>query len=343
MGLLNLSTNIFGLDIGDLSLKVAFLKKRGKRIELKTYGEKILPPDYFFKGEIKKEKEVAQTIKKFIEEKNISTPYVIAVLPETKTFIKTIEILSSDVGDVLETIKKEIEQHIPLELEEVYFDWQRFSQNGKSKILVGLAPKSIVDSYVRILKMAGLKPVALEIESIAILRALIDKNEELMKPRIIIDFGATRSSLIIVDEGTIQLTISLPFSGEDLTKEIATKLKISLERAEKIKKEMGKENKDKILEEIVYSFLNNLTTTLGSHINFYEENSKRKIEEIIICGGGANLFKLDSFLEENLKIKVKKGNPFQKIFKKNSSLSEEDSLVYTTAIGLALRGLEEKI
>lgn len=339
MNLFSSSIEIFGLDIGDLSLKVALFKRRGKKIELKTYGEKNLPPDYFLKGEIKKEKEVAEIIKKFIKEKKISTPYLVAVLPETKTFIKTIEVSYSNEADLFENIKKEMGLYVPFKLEEVYLDWQKISEGVKSKILVGLAPKNIVDSYVKTLKMADLKPVALEIESVAILRALDDK--EFKKPKVIIDLGATRSSLIVVDEGIIQLTISLHFSGENLTREISLKLNLNYEEAEKLKKNFGKEGKNEILEKIIFPQLDNLAKILKTHIDFYQENSKKKVEEIIICGGGANLFGIDSFLEEKLKIKVKRGNPLKMIEKKD--ISEEEAIIYTTAIGLALRGLEEKI
>jgi Tfp pilus assembly PilM family ATPase len=124
MSFLNLTSDVFSLDIGDLSLKLIFLTKKGKKIELKSYGEKIVPRGFFINGEIQKEKEVALLIKTFIKETKVFTPYVVSVLPETKTFIKTIEIPWSEKQNIVEAIKKEIELYIPFKLEEVYFDWQ---------------------------------------------------------------------------------------------------------------------------------------------------------------------------------------------------------------------------
>lgn len=345
MSFLNLSSCVFGLDIGDLSLKIVLLKKRGKRIKLKTYREKTVPDDYFLKGEIKKENELAKFIRDFVKETKISSPYVVAILPETKTFIKMIEITCPKKGDILEEIKKEIELYVPLKIDDVYFDWQEISRKrDRVKILVGLSPKNIVDSYLKVLKMAGLKPVVLEIESLAILRALISKTEGLTKPIIILDLGATRSSLIIVDEGVIQLTISQPFAGITLTKDIASALEIDFKKAEEIKKNYNEEkNQNPLVGKIIFSFLSNLEKVLRDHINFYKESSRKKIEEIILCGGGANLFQLPTFLEKKLKIKVKKGNPWINITDEKIPFSEDISLTYTTAVGLALRGLDEKI
>ncbi|MFN3301791.1 MAG: pilus assembly protein PilM, partial [Patescibacteria group bacterium] len=140
-------------------------------------------------------------------------------------------------------------------------------------------------------------------------------------------------------------TLSLPFAGEELTNNISSELKISWAEAEKMKKGYGEKDKNTPLEKIILSFFDNLSQTLKTHLSFYEEGVRKKIEEIILCGGGANLFNLVPFLEKKLKIKVKKGNPWLNIIKKDEKppLPEDISLVYTTAIGLALRGLKEKI
>lgn len=343
MGLFNLSSKVFGLDIGDLSFKIVLLEKKRKNLKVICYGERAIPSGYFAGGEIKKEDEIAKIIKDFVKKQKISTSYVVSVLPETKTFIKTLELSLSEKTSIVESIKKEIELYIPFKIEEIYFDWKIVSQeNNKIKVLVGVSSKNIVDSYLRVLKMAGLRPVSLEIESVAILDALIDKKETFLKPFAVLDLGATRSSLIIVDENLIQLTISLPHAGANLTQTIADDLKISFEEAQKIKKDFREDSKNEVVAKNIKIFFNNLTQSLINHLKFYEENSERKIERIIICGGGANLPGLVPHFEQNLKIKTIKGNPWVNVFAKESPISVSESLVYTTAIGLALRGLQEK-
>jgi len=342
MSLFNISKNIFGLDIGDLSFKFVFLKKIGNQVKLKKYGEKIIPAGYFEGGEIKKEKEVVQIIKNLIKEQHISTPYVVAVLPETKTFIKTIAIPQKEKNNIEKIIEKEIESSIPIKIKDVYLDWKIINKHDdKINILVGLSIKSIIDSYVRVLKMAGLRPVSLEIESIAILRSLIKKEECPTQSLAIIDLGATRSSLIIVNQEIIQLTISLPHAGANLTQNIADELKISFEEAQKIKKNFQKDQNNEVVAKNIKIFFNNLTLSLINHLKFYEENSGNKIEKIIVCGGGANLPGLISYFEEKLNIKTTKGNPWVNISEKKLPLPEDELTIYTTAIGLALKGLKE--
>jgi len=343
MSFINSTSSVFGLDIGDLSLKLIFLTKKGKKIELKNYGEKIVPRGFFINGEIQKEKEIAQLIKTFVKETKVFTPYVVSVLPETKTFIKTIEIPWSEKQNIVEAIKREIELYIPFKLEEVYFDWQIVEESDtKIKVLVGLASKKIIDSYLKILKMAGLQPISLEIESVAILKAMFNEKEDISKSLAFIDLGATRSSLIVVDKGIIQLTISLPLSGDLLTKNISTNLKISIDDAQKMKKNPdGFPEQHTLIHKEIESFAITLASSLKNHLKFYEDSSNQKIEKIVTCGGVANISGLMAVLEKNLQIPIVKANPGLNMLHKNSPLSDDQFLVYTTAIGLALTGLEE--
>lgn len=352
----------FGLDISDLSIKLIFFKRKNLQakttsFKLAAFGQISVPEGCFDKGEIKDFEKVAYFIKKLCKNPDygkIESPYLISVLPETKSFIKLIEIPFAENGNISEAIKEEIKKDIPVAIEETYLDWQiisrrslkqRFDQNeDKIKIIVGISPKNIVDDYTLLLKKSGLKPLALEIESVAIARSLFALKETSNYPPVaILDLGATRSSVIIFDEGAIQLTSATAVSGQEISKNLALNLKISFSKAEKFKTICGLNNKkcQKIIDEILRPSIEILAKNAQEVIDFYQEQSNKKIGEILLCGGGANLKGLESFLSQKLKIKTKKGNPLINIpFK--TPFSPSESLSYTTAIGLALRGIFSK-
>ncbi len=339
----------FGLDISDSSLKLISFRKRNKQIKLVSYNQIEVPEGYFIDGEIKEKEKIIELIQALISTtkgEKIKTPYLISTLPETKTFIKLIEIPVSFEKVDLEIIKKEIIQHIPLPLEEVYLDWQKIAtKEGKLKILVSVCPKRIVESYLSLLERAGLKPLALEPESASLSRAIV--KEDFLEGLIILDLGAKRSSIIVFDYGTIQFTVTLSISGEKITKTISEKLKITLEEAEKAKIICGFEEKkcQGILEEMLFSVVEDLTKKIEEAINFYKENhlppDHRKITKIFLCGGGANFKGLEEILSQRLKLEVKKANPLLGLeFSSGLNLNQTEALIYATAIGLALRGLE---
>ena len=72
--------------------------------------------------------------------------------------------------------------------------------------------------------------------------------------------------------------------------------------------------------------------------------NQKKLERILLCGGGANLKGLVGFLSLTLKVKIELGNPWMNILKETveevPELSFEKSLAYTSALGLALRDID---
>src|SRR3989338_595318 len=224
--LVDTNKNIFGLDISERALRLVQFKKKGKKIVLSSYNDIIVPPEIISQGEIKQEKKLAELIKKLIKSvkgNKINGKNVVSVLPETRTFIKLIEIISprdkKNEPGLAPLIQEEIKNNIPLSLDEIYLDWQVLDQTSeKTQLLIGAAPKNIVDAYLSVLENSDLTPVALEIEAAAITRSLIAKGDN--KAKIIIDFGAIRTGLIVYDHETVPLTVSLPVSGNKVTETI---------------------------------------------------------------------------------------------------------------------------
>jgi len=360
LSFLNSRENAFGLDISELSLKLIKLKKKGPQIFLESYNEIDVPPGLIINGEIKKPEKLIFLINKLIKTckgKKISHKEVISVLPEPKTFIKLIRLPFTEGENLPEIIQREIEHHIPLPLGEMYLDWQVIKnpfyteEPDKIYVLAGASPKNITDQYTNLLEKAGLIPLALEIEAVSILRSLIKEN---LTPgmddfaQIIIDFGATRTGLLIYDHGIIQFSLSLPISGTEITENIAQSLDLSFEQAEKIKIVCGLDKKKcrGSLRKILHSRIDQLVLNIKNAINFYKNHFPRtnKIKKVILCGGGANFINIDQILSQKLNLEVEIGNPWVNITKKNKEfpIPKNKSLSFVTAIGLALRGVKIK-
>ncbi len=227
-----------GIDISDLSLKLAQLQSRRHKITLQTLSKVAVPEGYIAAGIIKNKTGVIELLKNLTRETILgkaTSKEVVACLPETKTFIKLLT-LSRGEESVPNVIKSEIEKNIPYELSEVNYDWQVIDKNRREqKILVGVIPKIIADGYAEVLEAADLFPVALEIEAAAIVRSVLPLTYRSPKTALIVDIGATRSSLIAYAGNTILFTVSLPVSGKKYTALIARELNLDLAKAEEAK------------------------------------------------------------------------------------------------------------
>lgn len=347
------ASSIFGLDLSDLSVKLIKFEDNGREKEVASYGCVQLPVGAISDGEIKKKEQVVDAIKKLIEisgPKKIKTRKVICSLPETKAFLRIISIPKMDDKEIGEAVKWEMEANIPLPLEQVYYDWQMVTEaltteKNKINLLVVAVSKATVDESIEVIEMAGLRVVGLEIESIAQVRSLLC-CDDYGKTVLIVDIGDRRTSFSISKEGVPCFTSSVPLSGQTLSDVISKGMGISFEEAEKIKftHGIGCDPKDDALFKIVQPILESFSQEIERSINFYLSGLgySKKIDKIIICGGGANTKGIMPYLSKKLGQEIQLGDPWSNITlgKKSPIIEKNQSLQYSTAIGLALKGLQ---
>jgi len=356
----------FGIDLSDFSIKIISLKKNAGKVSLAGFGRQEIVPGIIDGGEIKKEKELIELIKKAVHEvqgEALKNKYCVASLPETESFIRVLQLPLMEKSEVGEAIKWEIETNIPLGLNEIYYDWQIINPPDKNtdvasqqrlNVLVGVLPQKIVDPYLNALKMAGLKPLAFEVESLAIARALL-KDGACEEPTLVIDLGAKKTSLVIFYGQAVYLTASLPISNSSLLATLSEKLHLDLAQAKQLKFEQGlncEDPQNQVFQALKPS-LDELVEKIKSYIDFFQSHAMAnlgrqniKINQILLCGGGARFSGLDKFLQEALQTTVAIGNPWLNVFPAGKSnlpiFNENELLAYTTAIGLALRGAGQK-
>lgn len=338
----------FGLDISDLSLKLVGIKKRKNTNELINFNQATVPPGYFDNGKILKHQEIAQLITELIhgtQGPKIKTKFVHACLPEKHAFVKLITIPNMSEAEIPSAVEWAVEHHLPFALDEIYLDWQKIGthQNGKDlHVVIGAAPKEIVDDYTKLLKLAKLTPLSLEIEAVSIARAVINQQEVLKEAIGIIDLGATRSSLIIYAHNSVQFSMTLPISGEKITESISTTLALTPQQAENAKIVCGLDPKKCKggIKTILEKELNDLAIRIQTGLLYYKENfdDNLPVTLLILCGGGANMSQLNELLTDKIGIPVEVSN-ILKNFKVSHKikLPTDTFLSAITAIGLALK------
>ncbi|MCK5085661.1 type IV pilus assembly protein PilM, partial [Candidatus Parcubacteria bacterium] len=344
----------FGLDLSDRSVKVAQLRKKGGKISLYSYGRENIPEGLIVDGEIKNEKEVVKLVKKTLANAKpnpIKSKFVIYSIPEPKGFIRVVQIPRSKEDDIEQIVRYEAEQLFPIDVNDAYVDWQILSTSDDKtlKVIVAVVPRLLIDSYSSVAEKAGLKPVAAEIESIPITRSLINDSQS-SKPVLVIDLGKDRTSFIIFKNPAVQFTASIPICGEEFINNISERLEIDKIAAENMKdkcglsfegecKEVFKAIQPSLREMIKY--IDKLTYYYKDHFGLDED-----IAKVIICGGEAKMIGISSFLSLQIKKEIEKGNPWVNIMtfkdKEIPPISRNDSLVFVTVLGLALRGVREK-
>ena len=361
MLLRNPFSGAFGLDIGDLSIKLVQLAPSAfyerQYFKIKELRSTSLPPGLITNGEIQQPELVRKKLLYLLGKdgenyKAIRSSWVIANLPEPKTFLKLIDVESTDNILTSVDVAYQAKKHLPFELEDTYLDWQVITptENSiKKQVLIAAIPKVIADAYTFLLESVGLNPIALETEAAAVARAMITADKDYTgQARAILELGGTRSSLIIYDNNSIQFSTTLNFSGEIVTAAIKQALKIEHSQAEdlKIKNGLKYDTHNPKYLTAVSGIAENLINELKTALLFYKEhfNNINTVNRITLCGGMANWENIDNFISRQLKITAHPGHPWKNLHnKKLYDYDKNKSLPLACAIGLALKAIQNPL
>jgi len=343
---------ILGVDIGTASIKAVEVGRAGEQYQLVNYG---ILSNY---GHFERANEVIQTstmqifdkeavaiLKLLLKKMGTRARRAVASLPIFSTFTTLIEMPEMNQEEMKQAIGFKAKQYIPLPLSEVTIDWlpmgARQDENGKTvrQILLVAVPTEKIKKYRQIFTEAGLVLAALEIESLSVARSVIRYDQT---PTIILDIGSHSTALTVADGGFVKSSTQIDYAGNHLTRALAQGLNINMRRAEELKKQKGLlgTGGEFELSTIMFPFTDViLKEVMRAKERYGESPGGRKIERVILAGGGANLPGLVAYAERQLGMPVIAANPLLG-FKYKDELAPaitELGATLTVAIGLAMR------
>lgn len=345
----------FGLDIGATTVKVVSLTKAQNGYFLNAAMIAPTPGKGMTSESPLDQEELAQGIRRIIDEVRITSSLVHIALPENQVYTKVIEMPVLSDKELTSAIYWEAEQHIPVPLETVTIDWKVLRRpvnepSAKMEVLLVGAPTLLIERYQKILALSGLTIATVETEILSTIRALVYSSAMLSQnmppPTIIVHIGAFSTSLAIVKDGIISFTYSIPLGGTAINRAIAADFGFTIAQAEEYKKTYGISQSglgvkiSKASEPILTSILSEVKKAL----TFYSEkyNRDEPIRQIILSGGNAKLPGLNVFFAQNCGIESVIANPWKILINQQLPAGILDKAPdYSIAVGLAMRDYEQ--
>ncbi len=376
MSIFSSKSSYVGVDIGSSSIKMVELANYKGRPRLVTYGftEKKLDEwsSSDFVGDVSI---MVSTISEIYKKSRISSKKVIAALPNFSVFTAILNLPQMPKKELDSAISWEAKKIIPMPLEEIILDWKIisesenyessadsgegipqiedlgqqagslkkiFSKSRKNlKVLLTGASKNLVRKYMDIFSQTGLTLLSLETESFALIRSLIGNDKSVI---MVVDLGATTSSIMVVEKGIPVLTRSIEIGGMMITRSISNTLNVNLDRAEQFKQDMmlNSQTAENSLPQTVERSFAAILNEIKYTINLYQDQHNKKIEKVVLAGGCSLLGNLSGYLSRVLNINTYIGDPWARVIFPTELKPILDRLgtKFAVAIGLAMRDIE---
>lgn len=340
---------ISGIDISDESVHVAELENTSKGRVIKKYSKQFLPKGLVESGRIKD----ASRLKKIFTQirKEYGLKFINVSLPEQHGYVVVMHIPTMKPNEIYGSIELQLEEQVPILAKDAVIAYDVIQPSNPKEssafieLNVSVYPKDIIYEYINIFKGTGLTPLHFEIEAHAVARAVIPKGDK--GTFMVLDFGKTRTGITIVSREVVQFSSTINLGGDTLTKAIARVFSIDFKEAEKLKKEKSfliGEGDQKILLALMPT-ISALNSEINKHYQYWNMHNdsfgrkRPKIENLLICGGLANLTGFPDYLSSNLHTDIRIANVFENVNSFENyipGISFKRSLQYATSIGLAL-------
>src|SRR5205823_6380878 len=144
---------IFGLDVGHGSLKVMQAESGGgKPPQIIGYGITAFDSSALDDGVIVKPEIIAEALFNLFKNQligDITTHRVAVTIPSYRSSSRSMQLPKLAAGELDEAVRLELEQYIPVPLDNLYMDYAVTRQGKEINDLFAVAvPKEIVDSYL---------------------------------------------------------------------------------------------------------------------------------------------------------------------------------------------------
>jgi len=270
-------------------------------------------------------------------------------MPQSAVITKKINLPAGLREEEMELqVESEANQYIPFSLDEVSLDFCVIGPSptsaGDVEVLIAASRKDRVQDRQGLAEAAGLKPMALDIESHAsrlamgrIIAGLPNEGRDALVA--LFEIGADTTSLKVLRDDEMLYDRDQAFGGSQLTQLISRQYGFSFEEAEA--KKLNGDLPEDYETAILAPFVDSLSQEIGRALQyFFTSTPHHKVHYVMLAGGTATLPGLKDRVTDLTGFASSVVNPFENMQLGPSvreSRVRREAPSYLTACGLAMR------
>ncbi len=345
--------SLIGLDITTSSVKLIELSMSGGQYRVESYAAEATPPNSINEKAIVDATAVGDAIKRAVKRSGARAKEVAVAISGDAAITKVIQMPKTLSEAELEgQVEMQADQYIPFPMEEVSFDFEVIGPSAKDPdmldVLLVATRTENVEQRLSACTAAGLTPRIVDVEAFALENAcklLTHQMPDGGLDRVIAvaDFGASSTTFSVLRDLKVIYTRDFAFGGQQLTEEIMRTYGLSMEEAGRAKKEGGLPSNYQT--EVLDPFIDDMCQQVSRSLQFFLASGagREQPEQIIICGGCANIPGAADVVTSRVGIPAEKGDPLGQMkisSKAKSQAVKKDATALLTACGLALRSFD---
>jgi len=335
--------DFFGLDIGTTAIRAVQAKTTKDKKELAHYGQLALAKV----NELKTPEDQAnltQAIVKLLKDSHITSKSVAVNLPSSRVFTSVIDMDRLAPEELAKTINYQAESYIPTPLAKSKIDWVVIGDSPKDakkiEVLLSSVENSYTENRLKAVEAAGLEVIALEPDSLALTRSLLDNS--VSGPQLVLDIGYLSTDLVISYKGVPRLARAIQIGSETIVRAAIANMQLQPDQAHQYVYQYGlnKDNLNGKLYNAIIGTVDVLVSEIDKSIKFFTGRySGANLERVVLTGGASSLPLFPLYVANKFNINVEIGNSWRNFAYPASMQNELLSVSnhFAVAAGLAER------
>lgn len=311
--------DFFALDIGTNAVRVVQLSTSGPNSwTLQHYGYVPLDERAAGTGSAESLRRLGEIIMTAVGQSGIHEKNVVIGLPSSKTFTTVIDIASMPQTELNSTIKYQMDQYIPMAIDEAKVDWALLGQSlhdpKQQEVLLASTANSYAEEQLEFIESLGLNVVAAEPDPLAMIRSLLPDG--IKDARLIIDVGEQSTDLAITYGDTPRLVRTIPMGLRSLIKSAVQNLNVQEDQARQfiLKFGLAPDRLEGQVYRALESTLDNFATELTKSIKFFQTRyPNTPVGGVLLSGFSAVVPQFGDYVTAKTNIPSSIANPWQRV------------------------------
>jgi type IV pilus assembly protein PilM len=336
--------DFFGLDIGTTAVRVVQLAPSGSgKWTLRHYGYAPIDIKTATGDSSEARRRLGEIIMTVVGQSGIKTKNVAIGLSSSKTFTTIVDLPAMSETELKGTIKYQIDQYIPMSVDEAKVDWSLLGQSlhdpSQQEVLLASTAISYAQERLELVEGLGFDVIAAEPDPIAMIRAVATPGYK--EAQVIVDMGEQMINVAIVYGNAPRLVRTIPNGFDMLLHAVVQNLNVQEDQARQFILKFGLAT-DKLEGQVIgalESTLDGFASELSKSIKFFQTRYPTlTVGSVLLAGYASTIPQLDQYIANKVGIQTAVGDPWQSV----TTPSNDQQLAsvaseFSVAVGLAQR------